>query len=55
MPGGSAGSGANILSFVQLWPPSDLEVKLQSSPMAMITCILLLYAAMSCFPPKATF
>lgn len=55
VPGGSADSGANILSFVPLWPPSDLEVKLQSSPTAMITCISLLYAAMSCFPPKATF
>lgn len=38
----SAGSEANILSLVQLWPLSDLRVKLQSSPMAMITFISLL-------------
>lgn len=48
VPRGSAGSGANILFLVQLWPPSDLGVKLQSSPTAMIIFISLLCAAMSC-------
>lgn len=38
---GSAGSEAHIPSLVLLWPPSDLGVKLQSSPVAMITLISL--------------
>lgn len=47
MPRGSAGSGANIPFLVQLWPPSDLGVKLQSSPTSMIIFISLLCAAVS--------
>lgn len=47
VPGGPGGSEANIPSPVLLWPPSDLGVKLQSSPMAMITLISFLCAAAS--------